>query len=89
MSRIPKNSFSVFHLNIASIEAHFDDLKTILSCLDHSFDVIGISESKILENSDAIVNLNLEGYFMEQTKTKTFWRHSNFLFKKNIKIITS
>ena len=84
-SRIPKNSFSVFHLNIASIEAHFDDLKTLLSCLDHSFDVIGISESKILENSDAIVNLNLEGYFMEQTKTKTFFGGTQLFIQEKYK----
>ena len=70
-SKIPKTNFSMFHLNIASLSLHLDDLKTILSILDHPFDIIAISETKIKEDHVPISNIFLEGYNFEQTPTKT------------------
>ena len=70
-SKIPKKSFSMFHLNIASLSLHLDDLKTILSILDHPFDIIAISETKIKEDHDPISNISLDGYNFEHTPTKT------------------
>ena len=61
----------MFHLNIASLSLHLDDLKTILSILDHPFDIIAISETKIKEDCDPISNISLDGYNFEQTPTKT------------------
>ena len=69
-SKIPKNRFSIFHLNIASLEYHVDELKSLLSVLNHDFDVIGITETKI-KNSEPISNLKLEGYNFEFTPTNT------------------
>ena len=34
------SSFGVAHVNIASLDAHIDDLRTVLSRLKFSFDVI-------------------------------------------------
>ena len=65
-SKIPKNCFSFFHLNIASLECHIDDLKSVLSILDFDFDVIGISESRI-KNDVPIANLDIPGYKYEHT----------------------
>ena len=48
------------HLNIHSIQLHIDDLRTLLNLLDHSFDIIAISESKL--KSDPVVNISLAGY---------------------------
>ena len=69
-SKIPKNCFSFFHLNIASLECHIDDLKSVLSILDFDFDVIGISESRI-KNDVPIANLDIPGYKYEHTPTNT------------------
>ena len=71
-SKIPKNCFSIFHLNIASLEGHHDDLVSLLSVLDFNFDVIGITESKI-RNGKPIKNINIDGYKYEFTPTETFF----------------
>ena len=41
------SSFGLFHVNIASLNLHIDDLKQILTLLNYKFDIIGISEHKI------------------------------------------
>ena len=46
-SKFPKESFSMFHINIASLSFHLDDLKMLLSILDYPFDIIAISETKL------------------------------------------
>ena len=48
-AKIPKNTFSILHLNIASLQAHIDDLKSLLAILNHPFHVIGITETKIID----------------------------------------
>jgi len=45
ISKTPTN-FSVFHLNIASMPKHFDELRTLLAQLDCKFSFIGISETR-------------------------------------------
>ena len=40
------NSFSVFHLNISSLKAHFDELNTMLNLLNFDFSIIGLTETK-------------------------------------------
>jgi hypothetical protein len=34
----------MFHMNIASLQAHIDELKSLLTLLDHPFDAICITE---------------------------------------------
>ena len=45
------SSFGMFHVNIASLNKHIDDLRLILSALQFKFDIIGISEHKIRKGS--------------------------------------
>ena len=70
-AKFPKHPFSMFHLNIASLSAHFDELKTLLTVLNHPFDVIGISETRIKEGFDPLIDVTLDGYDFVQTPTKT------------------
>ena len=56
------NFFSLFHTNIGSLAKHKDELQTILTMLDYKFDVIGISERKLLNNSKPKFDINLDGY---------------------------
>ena len=56
------SSLGLMHVNIASLNKHFDDLKTTLSRLKFSFDVIGISEHKINNESPPSNNIDLPGY---------------------------
>ena len=39
-------SFSLFHSNLRSLSAHFDELQLLLTALKSQFDVIGISETR-------------------------------------------
>ena len=56
------SSFGLLHVNIASLDAHIDDLRTVLSRSKFNFDIIGISEHKIKNNSHASNNINIIGY---------------------------
>ena len=61
-------NFSIMHLNIHSIQLHIDELKHFLDMLDHTFDIITISESKL--KFDPTVNIEIPGYKISCT-TKT------------------
>jgi exonuclease III len=61
----------MFHLNIASLSLHLDDLKVLLRLLDYPFDVIAVSETKIKEGFDPITNIYIDGYNFVHTPTKT------------------
>ena len=64
-SRIPSSNepnHSIFHLNIASLGAHKDELETVLSLLSFEFDIIAVSETKIIKDIDPNYDINLPGY---------------------------
>ena len=49
-------SFSLFHMNIRSLSAHYDELILLLSSLKFKFHVIGISETKEQSNKGFLSN---------------------------------
>ena len=55
-------SFSIFHLNIHSIQLHIEDLRIILQLLEFKFDIIAISESKLQKGLDPKIDISLSGY---------------------------
>ena len=57
-----KENLSFFHLNIASLLKHKDELDTILSLLEFKFDFIGITETKIQKTSAPPIVIDREGY---------------------------
>ena len=65
-----KNKLALFHLNIASVQKHKEELETILKMINLKFDVIGLTESKIRMNIDPLTNLNIEGYQIFSTTTE-------------------
>ena len=81
-AKFKKDSFSTLHINIASLSAHFDELKTLLSFLDHPFDIIGISETKIRDGIAPANNLDLDGYNFENTPTKSHFGGVALYIKK-------
>jgi len=46
-----KDYLSFFHLNIASLNAHYEELKTLLHDLTENFNVIGITETRLGDTS--------------------------------------
>ena len=58
-ANISENAFSILHLNIASLPAHINDLRSLFSLLNHPFHVIGISETKIIDGKDPLMQINI------------------------------
>ena len=56
------SKFSLFHLNIASLSKHKEELETILNMIDLKFDILGITESKLKNNVESLTNININGY---------------------------
>ena len=55
-------NFSIFHLNIHSIQLHIKELRILLNLLKFKFDVIAISESKLKKGVEPQVDISLNGY---------------------------
>ena len=66
-----KEPFSLFHLNIRSFSAHYDELLLSLSSFSLSLDLIGTSESKEQIVHGFITNVNISGCIMHSTQTKS------------------
>ena len=62
---------SMFHLNLASLGLHKDELVTSLSLLDFEFDMIAVSETKIKLGTEPIYDLSLAGYRHHQTPSES------------------
>ena len=54
--------FSALHCNIRSLSANYDNLNHMLSELDHSFSLIGLTEIKSRVDRDIIANIDMPGY---------------------------
>ena len=66
-AKLNKNSFSIIHLNIASISAHLDKLISLISILKHDFDVITLSETSIKQSHSYLVNIEYQAIiFLKQ-----------------------
>ena len=75
---ISKNNFrkesklSLMHLNIASLNAHKDELDDLLSILNLKLDIIGLSETKIIKGINPTYDPRLSGYneFLKPTESE-------------------
>ena len=65
------SNFSILHLNIASLQFHFDDLIILLQLLDHPFDIIAISETKIQKGTNPTKDINIPNYHYLHTPTES------------------
>ena len=71
LSRNTNCSFSTFHLNIASLAKHFDELSTLLSLITHKFSFIGISETRFLKDHKPTFDFSIPGYRAIHTPTES------------------
>ena len=67
----PNKNFSLIHLNIASLQLHIDELVSLLQISNKNFDIICISETRLKEDQEILVNIDLPGYSYFHTPTKT------------------
>ena len=68
--KTPRNNFSIFHLNIASLQKHIEELRSLIYNLKHNFKMICISETRLHE-SQTLVNVEIDGYKFVHIPTKT------------------
>ena len=80
----PDDNFSLFHLNIASLSLNFDNLNSALCSLNQSFDVIGISETRIRNTTGSNSNLNISDYSFEDTPTESSAGGTGLYISNNI-----
>ena len=79
------SSLSLMHVNIASLNLHIDDLKTVLARLNTNFDIIGISEHKIRSGTTPSNNIEISGYReFEFEPTGTTHGGVGFYIKNNL-----
>ena len=62
---------SFFHLNINSLSKNFDNFNHLINELKLEFDILGISESRILKSQSLNTNVSLQNYDIEQTPTES------------------
>ena len=68
-NKFSKNTSTFFfHLNINSLNFHFDELEVFLNSLNSNFDVIGLSETRILSNTNLSPSLPRYKSFFTPTK---------------------
>ena len=79
-----KSNNSMFHLNLASLGLHKEELETSLSLLDFKFDVIAITETKIRAGIEPIFDPSLNGYKLFQTPTECGKGGALLYVKENI-----
>ena len=65
--KLEPNSLSLFDINSCSFNKYFKDLEYFLTATSKTFDVIGISESRILKNTNSSKNINIYNYSLEFT----------------------
>ena len=62
--------FSIFHLNIHSLQFHKNDLDILLDTLKYEFDIISISETKLHKGVAPTTDIEIPNYNIEHTPTE-------------------
>ena len=68
--KIKPNSLSLFHLNSCSLNIYLKN-KSLFKATNKTFDVIAISESRILKDTNLSKNINIYNYSVEFTPTES------------------
>ena len=58
---VRNGKFSLLHLNIASLGMHKEEFEDILSILDLDFDILGLTETRILKEQNPTYDTSITG----------------------------
>ena len=61
----------LFHINSCSLNKNFDDLQHLLKCTNKVFDIVAVSETRIMKKTSSTYNINLNNYSFEFTPTES------------------
>ena len=87
LSVIIVDGTNFLHMNISSICRNFDDLQTLLARINVTFNVIGITETRLNKSSIRNTNIDLSGYSFEHTPTEANCRGARLYIDNNINYI--
>ena len=62
---------SLFHINTCSLNKNFDDLQHLLKYSNKVFDIVAVSETRIMKKTSLTSNSNLNNYSFEFTPTES------------------
>ena len=79
-----EQDLSILHVNISSLSAHKDNLRTFLKITKIESDVICISESRLSSKYSITTNIEIAGYNIEQTPTESTAGRALKYFSQNI-----
>ena len=65
-----KNCLFFLHLNICSLSFHIEELTTLISKHNLTFDIFGVSETKLRLNKAPLNSVKIPGYNFEFTTTE-------------------
>ena len=83
MKEIVRNGkFSLLHLNVASLCAHKDEFEDMLLILDFDFDILGLTETRIIKEQNHTYDTFITGYKEYFTPTES--TKGGISFNKNI-----
>ena len=66
-----EKSLSFFHINSCSLNKNFEELQNLLQSTNSQFDVIAITETRIMKNTSVTQNIELSNYSFEHTPTES------------------
>ena len=66
-----KTQLSLMHLNISSLQYHFEELDDLLNTSKTKFNLVGITESRVKKGISPLSNINLQNYKIEHTLTES------------------
>ena len=75
-------------MNISSLSYNFDQLHTLLSEINISFDVIGITETRLKKQTLRTTNIDINGYNLEHTPTEASCGGSLLYVKNKLNYIS-
>ena len=79
-----KNCLSFFHLNISSFSFHIEELITFISEHNLTFDIFGVSETKLRLKKAALNSVIIPGYNFEFTATECSDGDTTIYIKKGL-----
>ena len=62
---------SLFHINTCSLNQNYDDLQHLLKCTKKVFDIVAVSETRIMKKTSLTSNISLNDYSFEFTPTES------------------
>ena len=66
-----KKNFNLFHSNVNSLEAKFDNLHEFISSNSTKFDILAITESSEKNNQNFKLNIKIDGYELFSTPSNS------------------